>query len=233
MNDYRNKIHTYFSNAETIKNVTSKVILKIKDEQKIPKEKILLATSICSDEVNHGTHSFAHQFNCGEFILGGITGYPFAGETGLGAYLSHIPDDGAALIIFGPHVGISKDGNIGLNKRNMQSKETPTCGALTGILERFGKNMELPENKPGNFDYQMDFITEKLSEKKQYLLNSKNPIIEIARQSYSLIENDIRRMLAAKKESFNNYPVYILGGILVNTDVGYDDYFEEILLERI
>ena len=48
---------------------------------------------------------FGNNFN-----LGGLSGFPFAGTTGFGAMAAHIPDDGSCLILHGPHVGITKDG---------------------------------------------------------------------------------------------------------------------------
>ncbi|WP_222943801.1 hypothetical protein [Pedobacter sp. N36a] len=33
----------------------------------------------------------------GPFKLGGLDGFPFAGWSGMGAFASHVPDDGAVL----------------------------------------------------------------------------------------------------------------------------------------
>jgi hypothetical protein len=47
---------------------------------------------------------YGHNFN-----LGGLSGFPFAGNTGFGAMSAHVPDDGFCLLVHGPHVGISKE----------------------------------------------------------------------------------------------------------------------------
>ncbi len=233
MCDYRSKIHQFFPNAETIPRITSSVLSRLQHQLKIPREKILLATSICSDEVNHNANGFGHQFKSGEFILGGIGGYPFSGETGLAAFLSHIPDGGAALIVFGSHVGISKDGYIGLINRHMQSDESTSCGALSLILDKFAMDMKKPKIDFYSTDYQMDFLGKLLFDKRQFLLDSENPMLEITRYAYSLIEKDIRKIIRAKKKFIKTGSLYILGGILINTDAGDDDYFDEILFEKV
>ena len=43
-------------------------------------------------------------------VLGGLSGFPFAGNTGFGAMAAHIPDNGFCLLIHGPHVGICQNG---------------------------------------------------------------------------------------------------------------------------
>lgn len=52
-----------------------------------------------------------------EFNLGGLAGVPFVGKTGFGAFSHHVPVDGNILIVFGPHVGISPEGELGKTKR--------------------------------------------------------------------------------------------------------------------
>jgi hypothetical protein len=53
-------------------------------------------------------------FRWGEvFPLGGLAGMPFTGKTGWGAFSSHVPKNGNITVLFAPHVGIDKNGNIG------------------------------------------------------------------------------------------------------------------------
>ena len=78
----------------------------------------LFTDSSCPDELNHNcpendiTSLFAKRW--GEvFPLGGLAGFPFTGKTGWGAFSSHSPCDGNIVILFAPHVGVDKDGNVG------------------------------------------------------------------------------------------------------------------------
>ena len=55
---------------------------------------ILLARSICSDDVNNIEYPEEGRQMLGLFNLGGLNGYPFVGLTGLGAFSTHVPDTG-------------------------------------------------------------------------------------------------------------------------------------------
>ena len=63
------------------------------------------------------------------FNLGGLSGFPFAGNTGFGAMAAHIPDDGFCLLIHGPHVGICKNGTIGKVERRGIALIDNCCGS--------------------------------------------------------------------------------------------------------
>lgn len=49
--------------------------------------------------------------------FGGLAGVPFAGKTGFNAFASHVPDDGNLLVLYAPHVGMDKMGNLGSVER--------------------------------------------------------------------------------------------------------------------
>ena len=76
-------------------------------------ENTLFGHSICADEVNNRKEQLVplmlNRWQEG-FALGGLGGFPFAGKSGFGAYLHHVPDEGRLLVLFAPHVGI--DGKL-------------------------------------------------------------------------------------------------------------------------
>lgn len=79
-------------------------------------ENTLFANSFCPDELNNmeGRLGDTMAKYWGElFPLGGLAGIPFTGKGGFGAFSAHVPEDGNLLILFAPHVGISRDGIIG------------------------------------------------------------------------------------------------------------------------
>ena len=45
--------------------------------------------------------------------MGGLGGIPFVGKSGYGAFASHAPENGHIFIGYGPHVGITEEGEIG------------------------------------------------------------------------------------------------------------------------
>ena len=60
-------------------------------------ENTIFGHSVCSDEVNNRAEQLIplmiNQWQEG-FTLGGLGGLPFAGKSGFGAYLHHVPDNG-------------------------------------------------------------------------------------------------------------------------------------------
>ena len=54
----------------------------------------LLATSLCCDELARRLEDDFVKIYGNNFNLGGLSGFPFAGNTGFGAMAAHIPDDG-------------------------------------------------------------------------------------------------------------------------------------------
>jgi hypothetical protein len=49
--------------------------------------------------------------------MGGLSGIPFVGSTGFNAFAHHVPENGNILVMFGPHVSVSPNGNIGFYER--------------------------------------------------------------------------------------------------------------------
>jgi hypothetical protein len=86
------------------------------------------------------------------FALGGIGGFPFAGKTGWGAFSSHVPKNGHISVLFAPHVGIDKDGNIGKVSRQGQENSSAACGAAIGAYFAVSKDPTEGDMKNGYLD---------------------------------------------------------------------------------
>ena len=83
-------------------------------------EKTLFIQSTCPDEINRtlGKPVSSYEFmNNDVFHFGGLGGLTGSGRVGLGACCSHIPDGGKVVIIFGPHIGITDEGEVGKVRR--------------------------------------------------------------------------------------------------------------------
>lgn len=74
--------------------------------------------------------------------MSGLGGLPFCGKTGWGAFTSHVPTNGNIVILFAPHIGISKSGTIGMITRMGHECESTACGAAIGA---FNFNKANPE----------------------------------------------------------------------------------------
>jgi len=86
-----------FPNARDAKDTSVHFLGKMQIEHQLDVSKVLLATSVCSDDINMPSTTF---FNVlfGPFVMGGLGGIPFVGKTGMTAYAHHIPDEGSAFI---------------------------------------------------------------------------------------------------------------------------------------
>ena len=89
--------------------------------------------------------------------MSGLGGLPFCGKTGWGAFSSHVPTDGNIVVLFAPHIGISKAGKIGFIQRCGHNKDSTACGAAIGAYN-FIKDDPAAEVDDNYLDCQMNCI---------------------------------------------------------------------------
>lgn len=212
-----------FPNAMDAKDTSIHYLGKMQLEHKIDISKVLMATSVCSDDINVPSTTF---FNVlfGPFIMGGLGGIPFVGQTGMTAFAHHIPDQGSAFIFYGPHIGVTLDGDLGKMYRPRQEDTGNSCGALMLALSR----LQQKDYKPvlNEDDYQQMKLEESLLPYKEEILNSDNPEKAITEATFKIIDKKIHEYVKNCKDEFHVDRVTLLGGIIINTDYGVDDYFD-------
>ena len=217
------KVKSHFPNAMDAKDTSNHYLGKMQLEYKIDISKVLMATSVCSDDINVPSTTF---FNVlfGPFIMGGLGGIPFAGQTGMPAFAHHIPDQGSAFIFYGPHIGITLDGELGKMYRPRQEDTGNSCGALMLALSR----MQDESYKPvmNDDDYQQMKLEESLLPYRDDIINSDNQQKAITEATYNNIHQKVRDYVKTCKDEFAVDRVTLLGGIIINTDYGLDDYFD-------
>ena len=110
----------------------------------------LAACCVCSDEINRFLDSSLqeHVACLPPFNLGGLSGFPFAGATGFGAYASHVPAGGALVLVYGPHVGVSLAGDVGKVERTGLDAPGGACGAARAAFAAVG-NMPAAKRAAG------------------------------------------------------------------------------------
>ncbi len=194
----------------------------LKQKHRFDISRMLMATSLCSDEVNNHGASFFNVLN-GPFRMGGLGGFPFCGLTGTTAFAHHIPDGGSAFIFYGSHIGITNQGKLGEVWRPGQQKAGKSCGALMNALNRFGD----AEYKPGFLenDFQQFFLEKTLIGQRDKILESAEPEWAITENAYLQIDKMIHENIHQTKKEFHVKRIALLGGIIINTDSGLDDYF--------
>nr|WCI13888.1 theta carbonic anhydrase 2 [Thalassiosira pseudonana CCMP1335] len=212
----------------------------------------LFASSFCSDEINDTPESLVADFQNkmqvdGVFNLGGLGGLPFVGITGMGAFLSHCPEQGKVFIVFGPHVGISDTGAVGTVERIGQNGPHTSCGAGIGAYKAImGKPMSDEDMAfIGTKDFQEEYIIAKLRDRLD-VLRGKDPsdetITYVTNKMYDLVWEMLRSEINAytTKDGFwkGTTEVTLLGGIVVNRGHGQgtpggEDFFQPLMLKSL
>lgn len=208
-------IHQHYPNATTTIDSVNRLIDFLEQELDLEPSDIMLADSICSDDVNSIQYpSRAREF-LGPFKMGGLDGFPFTGLTGMGAFSSHVPDCGAVFIYYGPHIGVSKKGVIGEIQRIGQEKHTGCCGAAKGALAKLLQD-KIVENHVSELDYQMNTIEQILFKQKDRISQAENQLKEATEVIYEAIDERINLLL--EKTHFNCKYVVLVGAVLINSD---------------
>ena len=215
-------VKQHFPNAMDAKDTSIHYLGKMQIEHGIDISKVLMATSVCSEDINDPSTTFFNEL-FGPFMMGGLGGLPFAGQTGMTAFAHHIPDSGSAFIFYGPHIGITLDGDLGKVYRPRQEATGKSCGALMLALDRLQDSNYAPVLNDD--DYQQMKLEESLLSYREEILDSENPQKAITEATYKIIDTKIHEHIKTCKNEFPVDKVTLLGGIIINTDYGLDDYF--------
>ena len=191
---------------------------------------VMLADSICSDDVNSIQYPARTQEFLGPFKMGGLDGFPFTGLTGMGAFASHVPDEGAVGIYYGPHIGITENGTIGEIHRHGQSKNSSCCGAAKGALNKLINNLII-EGNITDMDYQMNTIEQILLNKKERILSATIPLKEATEVIYEAIDKRMEELVLGTK--YNCKYLILFGAIHINSDTDMGSFNETRKFEVI
>lgn len=226
-------ISQYFDQFTTMSEASYNAVLEIAEREGIEMNRIIVATSFCFDELNHQPAKMNLHSPQGTFIMGGLAGYPFVGDIGLTAFADHIPDGGAALFIFGSHIGISRTGEVGKIKRVGQHRHTNTCGALM-MVQNHVLSTTIHQIDPADYsEFQPEFLALRLLPMAEEIRKAKVPILKTTHLVYDEIENEILKLIINHPTMQKNFPVYILGGIVINTDETLPNYFSQKVFRRV
>eukprot|EP00898_Chlorokybus_atmophyticus_P008018 jgi/Chlat1/8217/Chrsp76S00614 len=209
-------IATYFAGARELHQVRD-IAYDILAKEGFTPENTLLGNSTCPDEINsinQWNHLMLHE----NFSLGGLTGLPFVGRTGFGAFSHHACDDGRLLVLYSPHVGIDRDGRVGKLLRHGQSGVSAACGSAIAAYGSCvaGKGFE------GEGDYQQKVVYETVKSSLPRLKEVDSPMAELPYVVYEKIRQELLDIIRASDFSG---PIALLGGIQINTSEGMPDYF--------
>lgn len=223
-------IHQHYPKAITTIDSVNKFIDFVEGVLDLEPSQVMYADSICSDDVNSIQYPVRMQEFLGPFKMGGLDGFPFAGLTGMGAFASHVPDEGAVSIYYGPHIGITKTGIIGEIHRYGQAKNSGCCGAAKGALNKLMNGM-ISEGNVTDLDYQMNTIEQILFTSKERILSSAIPLKEATEVIYEAIDKRIEELVAGT--IYNCKYLVLFGAIHINSDTDIGSFNEARKLDVI
>lgn len=228
------RIKKHYPDAITETAFIEQVWQLLGDEHPIDPAKILLANSVCADDViplreseiplAKLTGKLKKHF-LGPFSMGGLAGIPYSGLTGVLTVAHHIPDGGSVLIVYGPHIGITDQGEWGKLLRPGQHKESPACGALTLALKHF---QSAPDYRPAYNDDDTEQMTleRRLLPFREKILTAEKPLQTATDVAFTIIHELIHRYVHTQKKEFNCEYLALAGGIVINTSPEHEDYVD-------
>jgi hypothetical protein len=208
-------VSRHFPNARTTIDGVNHLIDFVEDRLDLEPQQVMLADSICSDDVNSIQYPVRTREFLGPFKMGGLNGFPFTGLTGMAALASHVPDEGAVLVYYGPHIGISKDRRMGEIHRMGQARVSNCCGAAKAALARLQQNLILP-GQVSDLDYQMNTLEQILFRQRERILGAELPLLEVTEVIYEAIDQRIEELVAAT--TYHCRYVILMGSVLINSD---------------
>jgi len=209
----------------------SKRVVKALDAKGFTPENTLLATSVCADELARVLEDEFVDIYGTNFNLGGLSGFPFAGNTGWGAMSAHVPDGGYCLTIHGPHVGITQDGVIGKVERSGIALVDSCCGsaiAASNYLKAITDgDASINPNLQSFSDFQQSAVQELILPFGKRLNDANDRMKELPYALYDSQEVMVTDIVTTGKGSIKK-GLAVLGGIQINTGPDTDDYFHPL-----
>jgi hypothetical protein len=153
------------------------------------------------------------------FQMGGIGGCPYVGKEGYDVLMSHIPDDGNVVIMFGPHVGVSPEGEVGKFSRIGQKKLSTACGAA---IAAFNAGCAGDYSDQGDQDIQQSMLKQKLGKQATEIAKAEVPMAELAMRAYGIVEEMITEVAT---HSASCKHLVLIGGIQINMPEPFAEYF--------
>lgn len=216
-NSYLETIREYYPNAN-YSEILGKQVIAYLEHIGFNPDKVMAANSVCSDDINAMQFPISDSGLLGPFYLGGLDGFPFTGLTGVQAFAHHMPEEGALLIYYGPHIGITEKGKIGKVLRDGQDHESDCCGAAQAALARIN---DAPQ-EPSLLDYQEDTIVQLFQENKARIERAIYPIQAATEVMFEAIQERIHLLITKSKDEFKGKYLILIGAIFINVDEGAD-----------
>jgi hypothetical protein len=216
-----NSVRKWYPEALSSIETVERLLDTIESQLGLKPNQLMHADSMCCDDVNAIQYPPRALEMLGPFHMGGLNGFPFAGITGMNAFAHHVPEDGAVLVFYAPHIGITQDGTIGEISRIGQSNNSACCGAAKGALAKLVSN-QIIDGDISSLDFQMNTIEQIFLKQKERILQAESQIFEATEVMFEAIDERIEVLV---KET--HYPckyLLLVGGIFINGDKEMGSY---------
>jgi hypothetical protein len=215
--------------------VLVKRAVSVLEQHGFTSDNTLLATSVCCDEANRVLELEFAKIYGEHFSMGGLSGFPFGGNTSFNAMASHIPTNGHCLIVYGSHVGIDNDGNVGRLSRRGKVQSDDCCGSGVAALNYVQKVMKgeiesaaLPLDP---IEVQQWFVGHLLLQQGDRLEKAQDPQVELPKALFDGQVDLIHKIVQKSGSAVATGRIALLGGIQVNTPPGLSDFFVPMKFE--
>lgn len=206
-------------------------VASILESKGIAPANTLLCTSFCCDELARNLAKDLKKVYGLNFSLGGLSGFPFAGNTGFGAMSAHVPDDGYCLLVHGPHVGITQDGVIGKVERQGIALVDTCCGsavAASNYLKGITDGGAKITTKLHQFsDFQQGAVQELILPFGKRLNEADDRMRELPYALYDSQDILVRDIVSGGKGGIKK-GLALLSGVQINTSPDTLDYFHPL-----
>ncbi len=214
-NQHLDTVRQWYPNALTSIETIDRLLDTIEKYLGLKPEQLMHADSMCCDDVNAIQYPPRAYQMLGPFKMGGLNGYPFAGLTGMNAFAHHVPENGAVVVFYAPHIGITNQGVIGEISRIGQHVNSACCGAAKGALGKLLSG-QIIEGNINSLDFQMNTIEQIFLHHKERILAAQNQIFEATQVMYEAIDDRIEVLV--KQTHYPCKYVILVGAIFINGD---------------
>lgn len=223
------KVATAFPGAITNAALAKKVSAAL-DENGFGRDTTQLATSLCCDEVNRELDDEFRKLYGFNFSMGGLAGFPFGGITSFGAMAHHIPTGGSCLVVYGPHVGVDSDGNVGKVNRKGRPGSGACCGSATAaaayVKSVTAGDIVAAAGPDDPMDAQQTWVGAALLPHGERINAAEEGTVEVPHALFDCQDEMMMKIVkAAAGEVAGDGKVALVGGLQINTPAGSPDYF--------
>jgi len=196
----------------------------------------LLCTAFCCDELNRALDKDLSAVYDNNFSMGGLAGLPWGGVTSFGAMAAHIPDGGSCLVVYGPHVGVDSQGNVGRVERPGQMGTDICCGsaadAANYVAKVYAGGTRAGPPPVDSIDAQQAYVRTVLLPHAARLHDASEPSVELPFALFDASDDLMKRILSSASSTVaGDGKIALLGGIQVNTPEGSEDFFLPLKFE--